>query len=195
MFGHHHLVGPRRRPPLGATYFGINPDDSEALRRVVRRRENIVGYFAGHTHRNRVRRFAAARDVPFVEVGVHEGLPGRVGRVPDLRGRLHADRPADRRARRDGVDRADPADVRRPLPRLRARPASTTAASPSASEERRPSAAGVEVRHGVGVGGEEVVGPDELGQAGCVHHLADVVVDVHEEQLRTALPVPRRQLP
>ena len=52
------------------------PDDSEALVAVVARRENIVGYFAGHTHRNRVRRFAAARDVPFVEVACAKDYPG-----------------------------------------------------------------------------------------------------------------------
>jgi hypothetical protein len=45
----------------------------------VHRRENIVGYFAGHTHRNRVRRFAAARDVPFVEVACTKDYPGAWG--------------------------------------------------------------------------------------------------------------------
>ena len=75
VFGHHHLWNLDADHRSG-TYFGINPDDSEALAGVVNRRENIVGYFAGHTHRNRVRRFAAARDVPFVEVACTKDYPG-----------------------------------------------------------------------------------------------------------------------
>ena len=42
----------------------------------MERRESIVGYFAGHTHRNRVRRFAAARSVPIVEVACVKDYPG-----------------------------------------------------------------------------------------------------------------------
>jgi 3',5'-cyclic-AMP phosphodiesterase len=78
VFGHHHVwnLGADHR---SGTYFGINPDDSEALAAVVHRRENIAGYFAGHTHRNRVRRFAAARDVPFVEVACTKDYPGAWG--------------------------------------------------------------------------------------------------------------------
>ena len=34
------------------------------------------GYFAGHTHRNRVRRFAATGDVPWVEVACVKDYPG-----------------------------------------------------------------------------------------------------------------------
>jgi 3',5'-cyclic-AMP phosphodiesterase len=75
VFGHHHVWNLDADHRSG-TYFGINPDDSEALAAVVHRRENIVGYFAGHTHRNRVRRFAAARDVPFVEVACTKDYPG-----------------------------------------------------------------------------------------------------------------------
>jgi predicted phosphodiesterase len=75
VFGHHplwNLESDDRDPQ----YFGINPDDSEALAAVVARRESIVGYWAGHTHRHRIRRFAAARDVPFVEVGATKDYPG-----------------------------------------------------------------------------------------------------------------------
>jgi Icc protein len=76
VFGHHHCWDP------GATvrpkdYFGINPDDSEALLAVVARRRAIKGYFAGHTHRNRVRRFPQVTgDVPFVEVACVKDYPG-----------------------------------------------------------------------------------------------------------------------
>jgi 3',5'-cyclic-AMP phosphodiesterase len=75
-FGHHHCWNPGAsvRP---ADYFGINPDDSEALLAVVARRPAIKGYFAGHTHRNRVRRFPMVTgDVPFVEVACVKDYPG-----------------------------------------------------------------------------------------------------------------------
>jgi 3',5'-cyclic-AMP phosphodiesterase len=78
LFGHHHLWN-LDADHRSDTYFGINPDDSEALAAVVARRENIVGYFAGHTHRNRVRRFAQARDVPFCEIACTKDYPGAWG--------------------------------------------------------------------------------------------------------------------
>ena len=75
VFGHHHAWNPgsTHRAP---TYFGINPDDSERLVEVIARRPAISGYFAGHTHRNRVRRFAETGDVPFVEVACVKDFPG-----------------------------------------------------------------------------------------------------------------------
>jgi hypothetical protein len=36
----------------------------------------LRGYFAGHTHRNRVRRFSATGDRPFVEVASVKEFPG-----------------------------------------------------------------------------------------------------------------------
>ena len=70
VFGHH--------PPHdgGSDSFGITPDDTERLVAVVARRAAIVGYFAGHTHRNRVRRFEATGDVPWVEVSATKDFPG-----------------------------------------------------------------------------------------------------------------------
>lgn len=75
VFGHHHVWDPasRERPD---TYFGIHPDASEALVDVVAAHRNVVGYFAGHTHRNRVRRFAQTGDVPWVEVACVKDFPG-----------------------------------------------------------------------------------------------------------------------
>ena len=75
VFGHHYLwdLDAETRDPH---YFGINPDDSEALAAVFVRRENLVGYFAGHTHRNRIRRYPRVRDVPFVEVACTKDYPG-----------------------------------------------------------------------------------------------------------------------
>src|SRR5262249_48372616 len=65
--------GSRQRPE---DYFGINPTDSELLVDIVARRPSIAGYFAGHTHRNRVRRFAATGSVPWVEVACVKDYPG-----------------------------------------------------------------------------------------------------------------------
>jgi predicted phosphodiesterase len=75
VFGHHHVWSPESRH-REAGYFGINPDDSDALIGVVARRPSILGYFAGHTHRNRVRRFGATGDVPWVEVACVKDFPG-----------------------------------------------------------------------------------------------------------------------
>jgi hypothetical protein len=75
VFGHHHLWNLAAAHRSG-TYFGINPDDSEALAAVVAKHENVAGYFAGHTHRNRVRRFPSARGVPFVEIACTKDYPG-----------------------------------------------------------------------------------------------------------------------
>ena len=75
MFGHHHVFDPasRSRPE---TYFGVNPESSEQLVDIVARRPALVGYFAGHTHRNRVRHFAATGQVPWVEVACVKDFPG-----------------------------------------------------------------------------------------------------------------------
>lgn len=75
VLGHHHPWDPasRHRPDH---YFGINPDDSERLVAAVARRPAIVGYAAGHTHRNRVRRFAATGSMPWVEVACVKDFPG-----------------------------------------------------------------------------------------------------------------------
>jgi predicted phosphodiesterase len=75
VFGHHHPWDPSSAE-RNERYFGINPDDSEALCAVITRRGAIAGYFAGHTHRNRVRRFEAARDVPIVEIACVKDYPG-----------------------------------------------------------------------------------------------------------------------
>lgn len=75
VLGHHHVWAPGSRT-RSDTYFGIHPDDSERLVEVVARRPAIVGYTAGHTHRNRVRRFAATGDVPWAEVSATKDFPG-----------------------------------------------------------------------------------------------------------------------
>jgi 3',5'-cyclic AMP phosphodiesterase CpdA len=75
VFGHHHVWSPdSRQRPDG--YFGILPDASERLVEVVARHPVILGYFAGHTHRNRVRRISSTGDRPWVEVACVKDYPG-----------------------------------------------------------------------------------------------------------------------
>jgi predicted phosphodiesterase len=69
VFGHHHC-------DLGPPSAGIHPSDSEKLVQLVARRPSIAGYFAGHTHRNRIQRFRASGDVPWVEVSATKDFPG-----------------------------------------------------------------------------------------------------------------------
>ena len=75
VMGHHHVWNPESaaRP---SSYFGIHPDDSEKLVEVVARHRSLVGYWAGHTHRNRVRRFAATGARPWCEVSCVKDYPG-----------------------------------------------------------------------------------------------------------------------
>ena len=102
VFGHHHPWDPSSHE-RNEHYFGINPDDSEALCAVIARRESIAGYFAGsHAPQPRAALPAGAQR-PDRRGRVREGLSGRVGRVPHPRRWLHAARPADRDAGRDGA--------------------------------------------------------------------------------------------
>jgi 3',5'-cyclic-AMP phosphodiesterase len=56
-------------------YFGLHPDASDALSKVVARRKRIIGYTAGHTHRHRVRMMPGT-SVPSVEIGCVKDFPG-----------------------------------------------------------------------------------------------------------------------
>jgi 3',5'-cyclic-AMP phosphodiesterase len=76
VMGHHHIWPPtsRKRSP---DYYGIVPDDSELLIEVFVRRPALAGYFAGHTHRNKVRRFPPLTGQrPWVEVACVKDFPG-----------------------------------------------------------------------------------------------------------------------
>ena len=75
VFGHHHL-GDRTSTEKADRTFGIDVDASDAFVDLVARRSAIRGYFAGHTHRNRVRRFAPTGEVPWVEVACVKDFPG-----------------------------------------------------------------------------------------------------------------------
>jgi Icc protein len=79
VFGHHNLWMPGS--PNGAAhrsenYFGVNPDSSEALLALALRRRRLCGYFAGHTHRNRVRHWGPTGTVPYAEVACVKDFPG-----------------------------------------------------------------------------------------------------------------------
>lgn len=73
--GHHHAYDPGAVPPDGE-YFGIDPASSARLAAVVARHPAVVAVLAGHTHRNRVRRFAATGGVPWIEVAAVKDFPG-----------------------------------------------------------------------------------------------------------------------
>jgi 3',5'-cyclic-AMP phosphodiesterase len=75
VFGHHHPWNPSSND-RSDQYFGINPDDTDALCAVIARREAISGYFAGHTHRTRARYFPSARNIPIVEIACVKDYPG-----------------------------------------------------------------------------------------------------------------------
>lgn len=75
LFGHHQPWKPGSRT-RSDTYFGINPDDSERLVDTVARHPRIAGYFCGHSHRNRVRRFAETGALPWTEVACVKDFPG-----------------------------------------------------------------------------------------------------------------------
>jgi 3',5'-cyclic-AMP phosphodiesterase len=73
-FGHHNMwLDDSRRTD---SYFGLHPDASDQLLSVAQTHTRFCGYFAGHTHRNRVRRHASTGSVPFAEVTTVKDFPG-----------------------------------------------------------------------------------------------------------------------
>lgn len=72
VMGHHQQwIGGKR----SADYFGLDPDSSDGLAELVARRTSVVGYFSGHTHRNRVRPMSGT-GVASVEVACVKDFPG-----------------------------------------------------------------------------------------------------------------------
>jgi crotonobetainyl-CoA:carnitine CoA-transferase CaiB-like acyl-CoA transferase/predicted phosphodiesterase len=116
VFGHHHcwnVDSEEANTKRDQAYFGIQPDDSRALVATFAHHENLVGYFAGHTHTNRVRRFAATGTRPFAEVGCTKDYPGAWAEYRVYEG-VHAGGPSGHRPRRVRLGRADaPHDRRR----------------------------------------------------------------------------------
>jgi 3',5'-cyclic-AMP phosphodiesterase len=75
VFAHHPVWNVETTRPVDPDYV-IDRDGSIALLEVINRRDRIVGFFAGHTHTNRVRRYERARRVPCVEVACGKDYPG-----------------------------------------------------------------------------------------------------------------------
>ena len=74
-FGHHPVWDVDATHPVDPRYV-IALDDARALLEVFARRERLAGYFAGHTHANRVRRHERGRRRPMVEVACGKDYPG-----------------------------------------------------------------------------------------------------------------------
>jgi hypothetical protein len=78
VFGHH---PPAEEEPLrfnGRSILpaGLGQTSTDRLAAVIARRAAIVGYFAGHTHRNKVRHLSATGSFPWVEVASVKDFPG-----------------------------------------------------------------------------------------------------------------------
>ena len=82
---------------------------------------SFAGYFAGHTHRNRVRRFPATGDKPWVEVACVKDFPGSWAEYRVFDGGVMQVHRRISTARGTRMDREDPRHVRRRLHRLRLR--------------------------------------------------------------------------
>lgn len=75
VFGHHPIWDSATEERSDST-FGLLPDATDALVATFVRRSSLVGWFAGHTHRNRVVRVAQRPEVPFAEVACVKDFPG-----------------------------------------------------------------------------------------------------------------------
>ncbi len=75
VLGHHPVWNPAEERRHDGT-FGLVPDDTEALAEVFGRRPRLLGYFAGHTHRNKRVTLPGAGEAPFAEVATIKDYPG-----------------------------------------------------------------------------------------------------------------------
>jgi Icc protein len=103
VFGHHPLAVDDERlqamfGPEALEGSGLTASGTQRLAAVIARRAAIVGYFAGHTHRNKVRYVPATGLLPWVEVACAKDFPGswaeyRVfeGGILQVHRRIHSD--------------------------------------------------------------------------------------------------------
>lgn len=75
VFGHHQLWDATTDPRTDK-FFGVIPECTEQLLELFARHDRVAGYFAGHTHCNRVVRNPAVRNIPIVEVASTKEYPG-----------------------------------------------------------------------------------------------------------------------
>ncbi len=75
VFGHHPIWDSGVEERTNAT-FGLLPDATDGLIEVFARRRSLVGYFAGHTHRNHLTVVPQLADRVFAEVGCVKDFPG-----------------------------------------------------------------------------------------------------------------------
>lgn len=74
IFAHHPLHGPWLESSDGPSFL-LQPDPSERVTEICRRRPNVLGWFAGHTHRN-LRRTIDGSAAVAVEVASVKEFPG-----------------------------------------------------------------------------------------------------------------------
>jgi Icc protein len=75
---HHQPVPPEHAGSYPNT-IGIKPNDSMALFELLGANPQVRGVLIGHTHRNRVRRYAGSGSVPFIEINCTKDYPGGFG--------------------------------------------------------------------------------------------------------------------
>jgi 3',5'-cyclic-AMP phosphodiesterase len=75
VMGHHHPWNIESGKRDGF-HFGLLPEPSDRIAALAVRHSTFSGYFAGHTHRNRVRHFSLTGRVPWVEVASVKDYPG-----------------------------------------------------------------------------------------------------------------------
>ncbi|MHB1929665.1 MAG: metallophosphoesterase family protein [Acidimicrobiales bacterium] len=75
VLGHHPVRDADAEAFMGEAS-GLDGASTSALVGLAARRPAFAGYFAGHTHRNLVRRFPETGDVPFAEVACTKDFPG-----------------------------------------------------------------------------------------------------------------------
>ena len=97
---HHHPVPPEHADSYPNS-IGLNPDHSLALFDLLGSSTRVKGVLIGHTHRNRVRRYAASGDIPYAEVSNSKDYPGGWGHY-----RLFEDGSFRQEVRRTSTERA-----------------------------------------------------------------------------------------
>lgn len=75
VFGHHPVWDETVEARSNDT-FGLLPDATDSLAQTFARRSSLVGYFAGHTHRNHLTKLSLVPDRVFAELGCVKDYPG-----------------------------------------------------------------------------------------------------------------------